>query len=127
MEQDIYSYYKEKYPQNFGDEKNFCGFDCGWGWKKLLDSIFKIMQETDRTVGQVKEKFGGLRFYTDDPSKEPPALKDVIRRAEIESFKVCEDCGTKKSVTTEGSWLKTLCKSCRCNRLIKNKENKNTD
>lgn len=122
MEQDLYSYYKEKYPQNFADDKNFCGFDCGNGWKKLLDNIFKVLGETDCKVQQVKEKFGGLRFYVD---KETPALGDVIKIAEMESYKVCEICGSKKNVTTEGSWLKTLCSDCKFKRILKKREEEN--
>jgi hypothetical protein len=117
---DLYEYFKEKYPQNFGSP-SFIEFSCGPGWKELIENIFKIMKDTDCKVEQVKEKFGGLRFYTDH---ETPAVSDLIKIAELESYKVCEECGTRKFVKTEGGWLKTLCKFCRDKRFQKVEENK---
>jgi hypothetical protein len=103
--------YRDKYPQNFGDI--LISFDCGLGWKSLLDRIFEAMKDTDIKVLQVKEKFGGLRFYTDWVNDK---VDKVIVKACAESYKTCENCGSKEEVTTEGGWLKTLCKKCRENK-----------
>jgi hypothetical protein len=90
-------------------------FPVGFGWRplveKLVDDIIAIEPEVD--VTQVKEKFGGLRFYTGGASDEVYALID---NAEEESFKICENCGTRENVTTKGGWLITLCDKCRKER-----------
>ena len=114
----IYQHFKEKYPQNL-DEAFIIDFDCGWGWEALLDKVFKEIQDTDIKIIQVKEKFGGLRIYTNTDK-----FLSVINSVEIESFKVCEICGNRKTVTTEGSWLKTLCKKCRDKQYEKDYEDK---
>ena len=59
---------------------------------------------------QVKEKFGGLRFYVATGNAD---VYELIRVAGEESFKICEECGTRENVNTEGKWLKTLCPKCR--------------
>ena len=43
-------------------------------------------------VQQVKEKFGGLRFYI---SAAPQEVHNMIHKAEAESYTICEHCGKK--------------------------------
>lgn len=58
-------------------------------------------------VVQIKEKFGGLRFYVDGATKEQ---FDYIQFAENFSYRICEDCGTTHDVMTyRCGWMKTLC------------------
>jgi hypothetical protein len=58
-------------------------------------------------VMQVKEKFGGLRFYVHGATEKQ---FDYIYFAEHLSYKVCEDCGTMKDVMSyDISWIRTLC------------------
>ena len=90
-------------------------FPVGEGWRplveKLVDDIIAIDPDID--VTQVKEKYGGLRFYVlygDD------AVFDLISKAEDESLKICERCGTRDNVSTKGGWLMTLCDRCRTNK-----------
>ena len=52
----------------------------------------------------------GLRFYTMSSTLE---IENLIDKAEAESYKTCESCGTKEEVASEGSWVTTLCKTCR--------------
>lgn len=99
------------------------------GWLPIVDELDRALAalDPDYSVGQVKEKFGGLRYYI---SRFTPEMGDrwdvrqtaaeLIRAAEERSFGVCEKCGTTEGVTTEGvrpqdkwSWIKTLCKTCR--------------
>lgn len=61
-------------------------------------------------VIQVKEKFGGLRFYIRGGDE---FIHNIIHMAEEISFYVCEECGSTKNITTEGKWTLTLCKKCR--------------
>jgi len=103
--------FQKRWPKWFDD---FDWFECGDGWKDLLwrlcEDIEKLNSPEDFYVCQVKEKFGGLRFYVLGGSDE---IYDRINQAENESFKTCEKCGSTQNVTTEGGWLKTLCKECR--------------
>lgn len=79
----------------------------GGGWcdivNRLIDDLLAI--GWDGQIYQVKEKFGGLRFYIGEGTKE---IFDRIDQAEEESERTCEQCG-KPGVLREGGWLKTLC------------------
>lgn len=55
---------------------------------------------------QVKEKFGGLRFYM---SATTEAIHDTIARAAEKSFHSCEDCGRPGKLRRRRGWLATLC------------------
>jgi hypothetical protein len=66
-----------------------CGAWCPPGWTHLVEPLFDLCEQHGVEVHQVKQKFGGLRFYTG------PAPKDVTRAialAENESFATCEVC-----------------------------------
>lgn len=88
----------------------------GPGWKFLIDKVMQVL-EKERSEGaqieidQVKEKFGTLRFYVSGGSQK---LSEIVDWAEEESCHMCENCGSREiNVTTEGGWMKTLCKNCR--------------
>jgi hypothetical protein len=78
---------------------------CGAGWRTLIDPLVELCQRNDVTVLQVKEKFGGLRFYV---GEAPPAIHEAIRAAEKASYTMCENCGAPGRVRG-GSWMRTLC------------------
>ena len=92
----------------------------GPGWagilNALIDDLFKL--GWNGHVHQVKEKFGGLRFYIGGASSE---IFDRIGDAEEESMETCEDCGSKEQVTTTGrGWVTTTCDPCRArHRLVR--------
>jgi hypothetical protein len=55
---------------------------------------------------QVKEKFGGLKFYmTPSPNK----IFDLIEEAEAASFTICETCGEPGELDTSRYWVSTKC------------------
>jgi hypothetical protein len=54
---------------------------------------------------QVKEKFGGLRFYVQAATKEH---YNYISFAESMSYRTCEECGNPGKTYTDG-WHTTLC------------------
>lgn len=56
-------------------------------------------------VEQVKEKFGGLRFYTTYANDE---IHGAISFAETLSFRICETCGNPGKVFRK-SWIVTRC------------------
>lgn len=90
-------------------------FPVGEGWRPLVEKLVCDIRsiDTEVEVSQVKEKFGGLRFYIYGGSDE---VDELIDKAERESYKICEKCGTRENVTTEGNgWILTLCKTCRSN------------
>jgi hypothetical protein len=94
------------------------GIECGDGWKGLIEPIMEYInnynkdkKEEDKIIiFQIKEKFGGLRFYVDHGNEE---LHNMIDKAEEESYKVCEFCGSKEDVgQTANGWITTLCHNC---------------
>lgn len=84
----------------------------GWGGivEHLVSDLFA--EGWNGSVHQVKEKFGGLRFYTGETSVR---MDELIREAEMESFATCEQCGVKEGVTSDPihGWILTLCGTCR--------------
>lgn len=61
-------------------------------------------------ASQVKEKFGGLRFYVEGGTDEHHAY---ISFAEALSYRICETCGTTTNVVqTVGGWVYTTCRPC---------------
>jgi len=66
------------------------------------------------SILQIKEKFGGLRFYWggEVSDKCRSYIRGATNLAELLSYKVCEDCGAPG--TTGGtSWIETRCDGCR--------------
>ena len=66
----------------------------------------------DGEVLQVKEKFGGLRFYVNSATEE---MYRLISEAESQSYEICEECGKPGTLSQKikGGWMKTLCLECR--------------
>ena len=76
----------------------------GKGWSSLIDAIFDKLPE-DAYISQVKEKYGGLRFYVDGVDI---GVLDFISEMEEKSYEICEICG-KPGKPREGGWIRTLC------------------
>lgn len=55
---------------------------------------------------QVKEKFGGLRFYYNGGDDY---IRGLVSMAESMSYVTCETCGNPGK-STKGGWIQTLCK-----------------
>lgn len=85
----------------------------GKGWHPLLWALCEELAGMGLPEGfrvvQVKEKFGGLRFYVSGATRE---IRDVIDRAEACSYTVCERCGEPGTVRSNRSWILTLCDAC---------------
>lgn len=56
-------------------------------------------------VHQIKEKFGGLRFYYDGGDDE---VSGMVRMAEAWADSTCETCGDRGE-RRHGGWIRTLC------------------
>lgn len=101
--------------------------ECNEGWHSVIDDLCKELAELAKkyppidgekciNVVQAKEKFGGLRFYvdyhgmTDDDIQQ---IEFIIRKAEMKTFTICEDCGGNgEKVSPRRYWMKTLCPAC---------------
>jgi hypothetical protein len=83
-------------------------FQVDEGWYPLIQNLIQELVELgwDKKISQVKEKFGGLRFYTDNTTDE---MKKVISKYEILSYETCEICGGKGKLRTDLAWHSTLC------------------
>ena len=121
------------------------GFDIGDGWFDLIYNLSSTIQsklnylnelykkrngpKTDEIyalwTSQVKEKYGGLRFYyyTSGPEPHDEEMRDAVTRIfnQIEgiasfteklSYSVCEECGDRGRPNKHG-WIRTLCAKCR--------------
>jgi hypothetical protein len=92
------------------------GFEHDDGWFDILwrlcEDLEPLVAEFELAGGpkfevlQVKEKFGGLRFYVNCRGHE--AISQRIGIAADESFRTCEVCG-QPGTPREGGWIKTLC------------------
>ncbi len=79
--------------------------ECGEGWASLYLPLIERCRADGVSVLQIKEKFGGLRFYVGPASDELYAAIDV---AEAASLTMCEECGASGK-RRGGSWIRTLC------------------
>ena len=86
-----------------------CGI--GNGWLTLVIDLDKALVRagyTDYTILQIKEKFGGLRFYVgrgmDDNARR------IISIAEELSNSICEICGEPGDKVSPNMWVVTRCK-----------------
>lgn len=89
----------------------------GKGWHGLLYRLYMLRQHYPFKVVQVKEKFGGLRFYID---AAPDGMHGRIWRITEKSYRICEVCGRPGKIRPFG-WVKTLCWRHNIDRLRKNK------
>lgn len=96
-------------------------FRDGWSYEAIGRGWLPIIEELDRklalkhpnyVIDQIKEKFGGLRYYVtgvDDNGY------DLVDEAEAKSQQVCEVCGAPgeirviKFTPNSGGWLKCMC------------------
>jgi len=112
----------EKYPvlyKDYGGDMRFTcmhwGFSHGDGWYNLIDELSAKLEPYGVVAAQVKEKFGGLRFYLDYPkhlSKEQvDEIREIKNECEQRSYKICENCGEPGKVR-RGGWIRTLCDKC---------------
>jgi hypothetical protein len=128
----------EKYPKIFRQKdlpmKETCmcwGIECGDGWYMLIDKLCSNLQwniDHNNHSGrypqieavQVKEKFGGLRFYVQG---DTDAQTGAIDFAESLSYEICENCGSTDNVSQTKGWITTFCKKCMDENTKRREEN----
>ncbi len=112
QEYDIYSKrMEEQFPDMFAGR--YGGFAVGQGWWPLVETLCKTIQGHIKNnkdcpqviVEQVKEKFGGLRFYYQGGDD---FIHGAVWLAESLSLQICEECGTPGE-RRGGGWIRTLC------------------
>jgi hypothetical protein len=83
-------------------------FSIGPGWYSLVANLINELIETgwDKEIHQVKEKFGGLRFYIGYGDDK---IYKIISKYESLSYKTCEDCGEEGEGRGDLGWVQTLC------------------
>ena len=82
-------------------------FSVSDGWLGIIKRLIEDLIELgwDKEICQVKEKFGGLRFYINSGSEE---IWQRIHLAESASYITCETCG-ELGEARGGGWIQTLC------------------
>ena len=129
MKEELANKLINKYPKMFPKEANWAYPAVEDGWYDLLDALCGEIQhhlDWERAEGkyekydakpnapeqvvvaQLKEKFGGLRFYVNGCDQRTSGM---IQMAEAMSFHICEMCGSPGE-QRKGSWIKTLCDDC---------------
>ena len=136
LENKLFEKYPEIFQQRHLSEVEtaMCwGITCGDGWYNIIDSLcagimnhvfnanslLKYKQSKGECLDkepikppqavQVKEKFGGLRFYLE---YSDDYINGLVHMAESMSYKTCEVCGNVGTQNNKG-WVTTLCKDCR--------------
>lgn len=88
------------------------------GWYDLIDRCCAEVLANDPTaqVVQIKEKFGGLRFYL-NTNEQTRASLDIISKYESESMETCEICGKPgKTRNYTKHYIRTVCDDCQKER-----------
>jgi hypothetical protein len=119
------------YPKIFAGQ--YGGFAVGSGWWPIIESLCaNIQSHTDWwnknretrpvveqvVVAQIKEKFGGLRFYYEGGDDQ---ISGMVRMAEAWASHSCEECGAPGTLGGKG-WIKTLCPTHRAEADARYKE-----
>jgi len=120
---------EKSYPKMYGGM--YGGIAVGKGWWPIIESLSANIQQhiewvnTTRdnllvanpynhtipdecpqvVVEQVKEKFGGLRFYYQGGDEQ---IHGMVRMAEAWAGMACEECGAPGK-RRGGGWVRTLC------------------
>lgn len=110
MTDDLLPVLRERYPKLFSSE-HVREIACYPGWLNLLDDLCLRLQThldanpgiTQVVVRQVKEKFGGLRFYIAGGDQ---FCREVVTVAQGASLTVCEVCGQRGSLVGD-RWVHT--------------------
>ena len=100
----------DAYP-DFGIQDLEFGIETHNGWYNLLNDLCRELKENEfkGKVKQIKQKFGGLRFYTDEATDKD---YKIIYRYEEKSFTVCEKCGKQAYERVMHGWITVLCEDC---------------
>ena len=120
MKIELQSKLEKKYPEILSKAY----ISCGNGWYHIIDILCHTIQghleNINRNIKddeeifvceaiQIKEKFGGLRFYVDSGDNH---IWGAIEMAEHLSEITCEVCGSNEHIGKTDGWITTICRKC---------------
>lgn len=143
MSRDEYDKYMCKtYPDFFKDRNKpmnvtcMCwGFDIGKGWYSTLDEVCRKLTEIKKVSGidfafdQIKEKYGGGRFYFHASKVNEKnetwynIAESIVSQAELDVDCICADCAEsyyEKIII--GGWFYDICPKCFSNKFPERKD-----
>lgn len=85
---------------------------CGDGWFDIVYNLCQEIHPMRAKVMQIKEKFGGLRFYCSFPKDYSELGYTHIRKAETLAWETCEDCGEPGELRIHNGWRLVNCQTC---------------
>ena len=137
-QEDRYDHFVEtleaKFPEMYS--RPYGGVCVGEGWWPIIEALsnqihyhVKWKNEQKEKYGrgngcspvivlQIKEKFGGLRFYYEGGDD---TVDGMVRMAESWAARSCEECG-KPGKSRDGGWIRTLCDEHEAERQARMKE-----
>jgi hypothetical protein len=91
--------------------------ECNDGWLDIINKCHEELVAIDPEYVpiQIKEKFGGLRYYftnglSAEDAKSFHKMNAIVEKYEQLSFTICEICGIEGAkLAKRRNWLKTLC------------------
>jgi predicted HicB family RNase H-like nuclease len=86
--------------------------ECGDGWFDILWRLCDDIHAMRPKVQQIKEKFGGLRFYASFNGDYTDQGWERIKKAEEEASETCEQCGQPGELRNAEGWWETSCEKC---------------
>jgi hypothetical protein len=116
----------KKYPLTYKNAEVGTFWECPEGWVDILDKMSAEIEEilkdsyasyppTESQPGicveQIKEKFGGLRFYylcISDDEKLWDKVSKVVEKYETMSYNICQNTGNTGELCKNGGWFMTL-------------------
>lgn len=120
LQDKLYSKYPDLFKQKDLPSTQSCmcwGIAVGDGWYNLIEELCRELTKLGGGVeaAQVKEKFGGLRFYLEFGEHTSQLVIDEAHRLENEyeakSYTICETCGQPGKVS-QTRWIQTICPTC---------------
>lgn len=119
---------KDLYPKFFERLHNcteytscmYWGLSVGPGWLPLVEEAAQKIEALNQNVicEQVKEKFGELTIYIDNPTED---AYNILREVRHKASGICEDCGQPGTFRNQ-YWLRTQCDACDLAYLKRRKE-----
>lgn len=108
--------FRTAFPLLFGGRR-IISLDAGAGWRFLLWNLCLSLEAYARAqvangeqpvrIVQIKQKFGGLRFYLDDGDQ---ATRAMVAAAEEVAEVTCEACGAPAKPKRINGWISTFCR-----------------
>ena len=91
------------------------GWNIAFG-KQMVEELGALLEkynyQDEYSICQIKEKFGGLRWYDGGfPSEGYDEYSEWLDKYEELSFKTCIECGKPAKYFTKG-WIMPICEDC---------------